>query len=102
MTASHKRMPRGDVHAPFGWTVADATARAALVVGGADIGRLAKQTSDGTVWELVSIAPAVWKQWLTVAPGNSPVAITVNSNTSLTISVTGTDGVVRSTILTLA
>ena len=74
MTTSHKLMMTGDIHAPFGWNVASATARAALVVGARDIGRLAKQADDGSVWELKSVGPAVWGQWLTGAPVTDPTA----------------------------
>ena len=48
----------------FTWRVADATARAALQTTARDIGALARQLSDNTTWELISVNPSVWEQVL--------------------------------------
>ena len=54
-----------DVHRPYAFVFADATARAAgtgYTLTASDVGRWAKQTDDGSVWELTDESPITWAQ----------------------------------------
>lgn len=59
----HKSIPAAEIHAPYSWLPADATARAALSVVADDVGKLARQLDNETVWRLKSVGPAVWEEF---------------------------------------
>lgn len=57
----HIDIPAGEIHAPFNWEFADATAQAAAAISDASlIGRVALVLSTMTAYRLTSVAPAVW------------------------------------------
>lgn len=57
----HKGLTGLNIHVPYAWTYADATARlAATGFVAADVGKLAKQSSDCTLWILCTHSPIVW------------------------------------------
>lgn len=61
--------PAEGIHALHNWDVLDATARLALAVVAADVGKVAHQTSDNTFWLLTTSAPT----WVDItAAGASP------------------------------
>jgi hypothetical protein len=57
----HKDLNDGDIHLVYTWEYADATARLAATgfVAG-DVGKLAKQASDSTLWMLTDDSPITW------------------------------------------
>jgi len=57
----HKDLDDGDIHLVYTWEYADATARlAASGFAASDIGKLAKQQSDSTLWMLTDDSPITW------------------------------------------
>jgi hypothetical protein len=53
----------GKVHQPFNWSYADATARgAATGFVAADVGKLARQLDDDSLWMLTDDSPETWVQ----------------------------------------
>lgn len=61
--AFHKSLGIGDIHIPYQWSYADSTARGAatgFVVS--DVGKLARQTDDNSLWTLTNYSPIIWKQ----------------------------------------
>jgi hypothetical protein len=59
----HREAALGDRHAPANWEYADATARGAATgfVAG-DVGKLARQLSDNSLWMLTDESPIAWAQ----------------------------------------
>lgn len=58
----HSQAPLGARHPVFNWTYATEDARmSASGLVAADIGKIAKQTDDGSYWELTAVTPA-WRQ----------------------------------------
>ena len=58
----HSDIQAGSIHTPFNWTYADATARlAASGFASGDVGKVALQESDDTLWLLSSSSPT-WDQ----------------------------------------
>lgn len=68
------------------WVVADATARAALVLAAEDVGGVARQLSDNTFWRLDNEAGPVWTQWGGAVTLNSDAV--VNLSTAVGANVT--------------
>lgn len=56
----HRDIPPAETHAPYSWHPETAAARGAIAVSAADVGKLARQLDDETVWRLVSADPAAW------------------------------------------
>lgn len=56
----HKNAPVGEMHPIHNWEVADLTALAALVVTGADIGKVAKVLTPSSMYILVSDTGPNW------------------------------------------
>jgi len=52
--------PAQGIHVIHNWDVADATARLALSVISADVGKVARQQSDASFWLLTGVGPATW------------------------------------------
>lgn len=59
---SHRAVIAADNHVIHGWEVANETARVALVPVAADLGRVCRQTNDGSLWACVGYAPAAWRR----------------------------------------
>jgi len=64
----HSVLVGADIHVVHTYTYADQTARLAATgfVAG-DVGKVASQTSDKTLWALVGISPTVWSELTTPA-----------------------------------
>ena len=61
--AYHRDEQPGSNHVPYNFTYADAAAReAATDVTAADLGKLARQLDDDTLWMLVDESPVTWTQ----------------------------------------
>lgn len=58
----HRTTPASENHPIQGWEVSNATARAALPLTVADLGRVARQHDDGSLWSLRSVSPVEWRQ----------------------------------------
>lgn len=56
----HSNAPAGDVHLPFNWVVANATARAALTVTLNDVYKALYQIDTGKVYILTDDSPVTW------------------------------------------
>jgi len=67
--ALHSLLAGADVHPAHAFTFADRTARLAAVPSAADVGKVALQQSDQTLWALVGAAPAVWRLLTPFGPG---------------------------------
>jgi len=71
--ARHKDQgPNEGIHVIHNWDVADATARLALSVVAADVGKVAYQQSDATFWVLASVTPVTWAE-ITAGGAAAPV-----------------------------
>jgi len=58
----HKSLAIGDIHIPYQWSYADATARgAATGFVASDVGKLARQLDNNSLWMLSNHSPIVWK-----------------------------------------
>jgi hypothetical protein len=74
--ALHKNITPTDNHVVHSFVYADAAARgAASGFASTDIGRVALQQSDNTLWALVGYSPVTWAA-LGIAPGSTPVPAT--------------------------
>ena len=59
----HKNMGVGKIHIPYNWTYADDTEREAETdVTAADVGKLARQLDDNSLWMLTDDSPVTWVQ----------------------------------------
>lgn len=66
----HSELTR--IHVPYNWTYADATAREAESGAiPADVGKLARQLDDNTLWMLTDDSPLTWAQ-VGSSPGTDP------------------------------
>lgn len=82
----HNSLGLGDIHRLANWEYATAAARTAATGFVADdIGKIAKQTDNGTLWELTAVTPA----WQQIGGGSNIQAdITIGTETSDEIAVT--------------
>ena len=87
----HKDEATGSIHIPYQWSYADASARtgASGFVAG-DVGKLARQEDNNSLWILTSTAPT----WVQVGGGSAPGAhaATHENGGSDEISVAGLSG----------
>jgi hypothetical protein len=78
----HDIAPLGEIHRVANWEYANAAARTAatgfLV---ADVGKWAKQTDDGSYWELTDESPITWAQ----RTGPAPAVINPQTGTTYTL-----------------
>jgi hypothetical protein len=74
-------------HVIHGWEVDDETARLALVPTESDVGRVARQIDNGSMWVCVGHAPAVWRPLLGVT-GDALIREPVTINGELDINGT--------------
>jgi hypothetical protein len=61
--AEHDVAPLGEIHIPYNWSYANASARTGatgLLV--ADVGKFARQTDNNTIWLLTDDSPVTWVQ----------------------------------------
>jgi hypothetical protein len=57
----HKSLAIGDIHVPYQWSYADATARGAATGFVAnDVGKLSRQLDDNSFWVLTDESPIAW------------------------------------------
>ena len=83
----HKNIAAGDVHVPYNWSYANAAARTGATgfVAG-DVGTLARQTDDNSLWMLTATTPT----WVQV--GGSGASITAkDEGATLTSTMTSID-----------
>jgi hypothetical protein len=60
-TALHRDLPIGEIHVPYQWTYGNATLReAASGFVATDVGKLARQTDDDSLWMLTEDDPVTW------------------------------------------
>ncbi len=77
MTSLHKDLPVGQIHVPYSWEYDNATERAAAVgFLAADVGKLAWQHDDNSIWLLTSVTPT-WTQVGGVASGTEAALLYV-------------------------
>lgn len=77
-TALHKDLAVGEIHIPYQWSYATQAQReGATGFVASDVGKLARQTDNNTLWMLVAVTPA----WVQVSSGEGSEA------SSLSISV---------------
>lgn len=67
-TIEHVDIDAGEVHRPYNWAYADAAARTGATgfVAG-DVGKLARQTDDNSLWMLTDDSPVTWLAIATIA-----------------------------------
>jgi hypothetical protein len=58
----HRDKTGADIHTPYFATYADATARGAATPGATDVGKIAWQTDNNSVWLLTDDSPLTWVQ----------------------------------------
>lgn len=69
--ASHKLLGTGDIHIIYNWTYANASARTgATGFIASDVGKIARQTDDNTLWMLTATTPT----WIEVGAASAPAA----------------------------
>jgi microcystin-dependent protein len=56
----HRYFADDQIHTPFRWVFADASAREAAQPDATDLRKLAYQVSDGSVWVLAELTPVTW------------------------------------------
>lgn len=80
--AEHQQLATGEIHIPYQWSYADATARLAatgFVI--ADVGKLARQLDDNSLWMLTDDSPETW-----IAIASAGAAVTsVNTQTGAVV-----------------
>ena len=68
----HKSLAIGDIHIPYQWSYADSTARgAATGFVASDVGKLARQLDNNSLWMLSNHSPITWRS---IAEGGTPAA----------------------------
>lgn len=90
--AEHDIAPLGEIHRVANWHYADATARTgATGILASDVGKWAKQLSDGSYWELTDDSPLTWEQRTGVAVSSgSPFELVIACADESTALTTGT------------
>lgn len=74
----HSAQGVGEVHIPYNWSYADSTARlAASGFVAAEVGKLARQLDDNSLWMLTDESPVTWQD---CAKPMSPVVVTLHSD----------------------
>lgn len=59
----HGSTPLGQMHVPYNWQYANAAARTGAVgFVAADVGKLARQLDDNSIWQLTNHSPITWAQ----------------------------------------
>jgi len=63
MAIEHEVISTGEIHQPWNWRYADAAARTSAVITDANqVGKIALQESDNSIWILTGSSPATWAQ----------------------------------------
>lgn len=82
---THKNLGVGDIHVPYQWTYADATARTgATGFVSSDLGKLARQLDDNSLWQLTATTPT-WKS-VDAGSGGGVDTTAIHKTTSAEIS----------------
>lgn len=95
---NHALAALGQRHAVHDWVVADATARGALTLAATDIGKVAWQQDDNSLWFLVDDSPATWEQMnggggsYTDEDAMDAIAAAFAAGTHTGLTITYTDG----------
>lgn len=80
--ALHKDLAAGQIHVPYQWIYADATARgAATGFASGDVGKLALQTDDSSLWILTATTPT----WVEVGGSGGGAVDSVNGATGVVV-----------------
>jgi hypothetical protein len=75
------------VHVVQGWEVADAAARAALVLTAADVGRVCRQLDTGRFYILTDDVPATWEAFYSAADAAKLAGIEATADVTTTARV---------------
>ena len=70
----HNLIPEGDIHSIANWKFLNKEERNSVVVVDSDLGKVAHQTNDDTLWWLISTTPT-WKKILVEGDAAAPVGI---------------------------
>lgn len=84
----HKSQPVGEIHQTHNWSVADAAARAALVLVAGDIGKVCRQADTTDLWILKNNVGPVWFN-LTPAAYSSSDMLSVLTAAEIVITAAG-------------
>lgn len=87
----HKNITTGDVHYIQNWSVADNTARDALSVVAADVGKVCQVTGTSTYYLLTNNSPMTWQS---LGAGSGTVTSVTSANADATIANTTTTPVI--------
>jgi hypothetical protein len=87
----HENITVGDVHYIQNWSVADTTARDALVVAAADVGKVCQVTGTATFYILTDDSPMTWSS---LASGGGTVTSVTSANADATVATTTTTPVI--------
>lgn len=87
----HKNITTGDVHYIQNWSVADTTARDALSVVAADVGKVCQVTGTSTYYILTDDSPMTWQS---LGAGSGTVTSVTSANADATVATTTTTPVI--------
>lgn len=87
----HKNITTGDVHYLQNWSVADTTARDALSVAVADVGKVCQVTGTSTYYILTDDSPMTWQS---LGAGSGTVTSVTSANADATVATTTTTPVI--------
>lgn len=88
----HDQQPAGEIHIVYNWSYADAATRGAAVgfVAG-DVGKLARQEDNNTLWMLIDDSPVTWVQ-VGGVPGTGDVTGPGSATDNAVVRFDGTGG----------
>lgn len=89
----HKNITTGDVHYLQNWSVVDNTARDALVVVPADVGKVVQVTGTNSYYILTDDSPMTW-QLIGSGSGSGTVTSVTSANADATVATTTTTPVI--------
>lgn len=87
----HKNITTGDIHYLQNWSVADTTARDALSVAAADVGKVCQVTGTSTYYILTDEDPMTWQA---LGSGGGTVTSVTSANADATVATTTTTPVI--------
>jgi hypothetical protein len=82
--ALHKTLGYTETHIAYSLEYADATARTSASLASSDIGRIARQASDGTFWIVKNNSPLAWIAITDTPAGTVPTSRTITAGAGLT------------------
>jgi hypothetical protein len=89
----HKNITAGDVHYLQQWEPADSSARTALAVTSADVGKVARQLDTNVFYLLMDDSPMTWAD-ISSAGGSGTVTSVTSANADATVATTTTTPVI--------